>query len=138
MPGCLAKQELTAELQKAAGNLGLTATSDDGQVSGHVGKIRAKWWFGGRMVTYHMTCLLSEADHTVHFREAVAERSWGIPPPTLTVEHTTQAGWRVSGKRQDFSVSGGGELDYAQARHSIEQAVTGAGWRFQLDAGRMP
>ena len=138
MPGSLAKQDLAAELQKAAGNLGLTVTSDAGRVGGHVGKIRAKWWLGGRLVTYDMACLISEADHTVHFREDVGERSWGIPPPTLTVEMTTQAGWEVSGQRHDLSVGGGGMLDYAQARQSIERTVTAAGWQFQLDAGRRP
>ncbi len=138
MPGCLATQDLAAELQKAAFGLGLTVTSDQSRVGGHVGKIRVKWWLGGRLVTYDMACLISETDHTVHFREAVGERSWGIPPPTLTVETTAQVGREVSGQRHDVSVGGGGTINYAQARRSIEQTVTAAGWQFQLDAGRTP
>lgn len=85
-----------------------------------------------------MSCRLTESDHSVHFREAVVERSWGIPPPTLTVEKTTVSGWKRSGERTDVSLGGGGSLDYARMRAAVEKATAAAGWKFQLDGGRLP
>jgi hypothetical protein len=86
-------------LQKQTAGLGLTVR-EDGQhgLSGQAEKIRAKWWLGGRKVDYRMSCRLTEPDHIAHFREAVVERSWGIPPPTLTVETTSVSGWKRSGE----------------------------------------
>jgi hypothetical protein len=135
----LGKPNLIAELQKLAGTLGLTVQENAQQdLSGELESIRAKWWFGGRKATYRMSCRLSEPDHTAHFREAVTERSWGIPPPTLTVEKTTQTGWQLSGERHDVSLGGAGSIDYAKARNALQQTITAAGWQFQLEVGRMP
>jgi hypothetical protein len=108
------------------------------ELVGEVTAIRAKWWFGGRTVTYRMSCRLTEADHTVHVREAVIERAWGIPPPTFGVETTTVRGWKLSGRRADVSTGGGGSLDYASARESVERASAEAGWTFDFEGGRMP
>src|SRR5450756_2208045 len=107
-------------------------------LSGEAETIGAKWWFGGRKVAYRMSCRLTGADHTVHFREAVVERSWGIPPPALTVETTSVRGWKRSGERHDVSVGGGGTLDYAKVRDAVEKASAAAGWKFHLEGGRMP
>jgi hypothetical protein len=85
-----------------------------------------------------MSCRPTEQDHTIHFREAVVERSWGIPPPTLTVEKTTVSGWKRLGERKDISVGGGGTLDYAKVRNAVETASVAAGWKFQLEGGRLP
>jgi len=85
-----------------------------------------------------MSCRLTESDHTVHFREAIVERSWGIPSPTLTVETTTTSGWMLNDKRRDVSIGGGGSLDYGQVRRAVEQAAVAAGWNFHLEGGRMP
>ncbi len=85
------------------------------------------------------SCQLTEPDHTVHFGEdRPVERSWGIPPPTLTVETTTTSGWKRNEKRTDVSVGGGGSLDYGQVRQAVEQAAVAAGWNFHLEGGRMP
>jgi hypothetical protein len=139
VPKSLPKQDLAAELQKTAENLGLTVTSEASRVGGHVGKISAKWWLGGRIVTYDMSCLISETDHTVHFREAVRKRNWGVPPPAFTIEARMEARHRDSGQQRDLALrSGGGALDYSRARPSIEQAVTAAGWQFELDAACAP
>lgn len=135
----LSEHDLTAELQRQAAAAGLTLRADAPHaLSGEAESIRAKWWFGGRKVAYRMSCGLAEADHTVQFREAVLERSWGIPPPTLTVETTTVSGWKRSGTRRDLSVGGGGALDYAKVRNAIEAATVAAGWTFHLDGGRLP
>jgi hypothetical protein len=139
MPGFLAKDDLVTELQKLAGAFGLTlGEGAQLELTGETESIRAKWWLGGRKISYRMSCRPSESDHTVHFREAIVERSWGIPPPTFTVETTTQAGWKRSGERRDASFGGGGSVDYAQMRHAVEKAVAAAGWQFHLDGGRMP
>src|SRR5664280_2641237 len=109
MPDIRSKHDLVAELQKQTSALGLNVHADAEQgLRGEAEKIGAKWWLGGRKVAYRMSCRPTEADHTVHFREAVVERSWGIPPPTLTVETTTVSGWKRSGTRKDVSVGGGG------------------------------
>jgi hypothetical protein len=139
MPEILARRELLADLEKKAEALGLSV-HDDAQegCSGEVESIRAKWWLGGRKVVYRMSCRLTESDHTVHFREAAIERSWGIPPPTLTVETTTTRGWKLDEKRTDVSVGGGGSLNYGQVREAVEKATASAGWNFHLEGGRMP
>jgi post-segregation antitoxin (ccd killing protein) len=77
MPDKLSERDLIAELQKQAPAAGLNvhANAQHG-LSGEAERIGAKWWLGGRNVTYHMSCNLTEADRTVHFREDVVERSW--------------------------------------------------------------
>jgi hypothetical protein len=139
MDGPANESDLATELQRQAAAAGLTVRADGAHdVKGESENIKAKWWLGGRKVTYRMSCHLDEADHTVHFREAVIERSWGIPPPTLTVETTTVSGWKRSGERHDLSMGGGGALDYAKVRDAIEAASKTAGWTFQFEGGRMP
>jgi hypothetical protein len=133
MPNILSERDLIAELQKQTAGLGLTVREDGRHgLSGQAEKIRAKWWLGGSKVDYRMSCRLTEPDHIAHFREAVVERSWGIPPPTLTVETTSVSGWKRSGERHDASVGGGGSLDYAKVRDAMETAIVAAGWKFQL------
>jgi hypothetical protein len=139
MPDILSTQDMLTELKKQTAALGLKIRDDaNQQLAGEAESIGAKWWLGGCKVTYRMSCRPTDADHTLHFREAVAERSWGIPPPTLTIEKTTVSGWKRSGERKDISVGGGGTLDYARVRDAVEQAVTAAGWKFHLEGGRMP
>ena len=139
MPEILAKQALLTELEKKSEAFGLSVHEDAQEgCSGELEAIQAKWWFGGRKVAYRMSCRLTEADHTVHFREAAIERSWGIPPPTLTVQTTRTSGWKLDEKRTDVSVGGGGSLNYGQVRQAVEQASVAAGWNFQLEGGRAP
>ena len=139
MPDILAKRDMLTELEKKSQALGLNVHDDAEEgFRGEVESIRAKWWLGGRKVAYYMSCRLTESDHTVHFRESSVERSWGIPPPTLTVETTTTSGWKRNEKRSDVSVSGGGSLNYGQVRDALEQAAAAAGWKFNLEGGRMP
>ncbi|MBI3705910.1 MAG: hypothetical protein HY244_19115 [Rhizobiales bacterium] len=139
MADALSAQDLLADLREQAAMLGLSVR--DGahrELLGEVASIGAKWWLGGRKVNYKMACRLAEAERRLHFREAVVEKSWGIPPPTLTVEKTTVSGWKRSGERTDVSLGGGGKLDYARVREAVERAAVAAGWRFQLEGGRMP
>ena len=140
MPGILSAQDLLAELRKQAAILGLAVRDGAHQeLLGEVESIGAKWWLGGRKVNYKMSCRLAEAERRLHFREAVVEKSWGIPPPTLTVEKTTVRGWQRSGERTDISLGGGGgKLDYARVREAMERTAVAAGWTFHLEGGRMP
>ena len=138
MPNILTQRDLIAELRKQIAALGLNVLEDNQELSGEAESIRAKWWFGGRKVSYRMSCRPRESDHTVDFREAVVERSWGLPPPTLSVETTSVSGWKRSGVRKDISVGGGGSLDFAEVRDAVEAATAAAGWRFHLVGGRMP
>lgn len=139
MSAIRSKQDLLAELQKQTSALGLNVHGDaaDG-LSGQGEAIKAKWWLGGRKVDYRMSCRPVEQDHTVHFREVVVERNWGIPPPTITVETTSTSGWKRSGERKDVSVGGGGTLDYAKVRNAVEIASIAAGWKFKLEGGYRP
>lgn len=139
MSQILARRDLLAAIEKKSTALGLRILdeAEDG-CSGEVESIRAKWWFGGRKVAYRMSCRLTETDRTVHFREAAVERSWGIPPPGMTVETTSTSGWKRNEQRTDVSVGGGGSLDYGQVRNALEQTAVAAGWNFHLEGGRMP
>jgi hypothetical protein len=58
------------------------------------------------------------------------ESSWGLPPPTLTIETTSQVGSRVNTTRKDASVGGGGRLEFGKFREDFERAVQNAGWKF--------
>jgi hypothetical protein len=139
MSGGLSQFDLVARLKSKGTALGCSLR-DDGKdgLTGEIESIRAKWFLGGRKATYRMSCRLAEAERMVYFREAVSEKTWGIPPPTLTIEKETTTGWKRSGKRTDVSVGGGGTIDYARVRDGLEQVATGAGWQFRLEGGRMP
>lgn len=138
MPTPAAAADVKASVKSALAACGVAVTDKDGGLAGEAEKILAKWWLGSRKVTYRMSCRFDEAARTVHFREVVLEKSWGMPPPTLSVEVTTTSGWTRSGSRTDTSPAGGGTLDYAQARNAAEKAVTAAGWTFNFEGGRMP
>ena len=139
MSAVLTKSDLLAELKSHAIDLGLSvreAGSDE--LAGQAELIRSKWFLGGRKASYKMSCRLMEAEHAVRFREMASETSWGVPPPTFTVETTSVKGWERSGKRTDRSVGGGGTIDYARVREELKPLVTAAGWQFEFEGGRMP
>ena len=138
MPDPSSEQDLLAALKARLGALGLTVHEDGQGLTGEAQPIRSKWWLGARTVNYRMSCRPSAADRTVQFRESVTESSWGLPPPAVTVEKTKVSGWKLSGERTDASPGGGGTIDYAQVRDTVEQAVTAAGWTFHLQGGRLP
>ena len=139
MANLLSETDLVAQLEKRSADLGLVLQADAAHgFRGEAESIKAKWWLGGRKVAYRMSCRLTEADHTVHFREMVIEKNWGIPPPTLTVESTSVSGWKRSGERHDVSLGGGGTLDYGKVRNAVEQASADAGWKFDFEGGRAP
>lgn len=130
MSAVLTQSELLADLKAQAAALGLRVRDEGGD--------RAKWFLGSRKVAYRMSCRLAEAERAVHFREAISEKTWGMPPPTFTVEKTVVKGWKLSGERTDRALGGGGTLDYGRVREALQQTVTGAGWQFHLEGGRMP
>jgi hypothetical protein len=71
----------------------------------------------------------------VRYRESAIETSWGLPPPTLKFETTSQFGTRVTQTRTDTSVGGGGRLEFGKFRQQIKQAAHDAGWEFVHEVG---
>lgn len=139
MSATLSHADLLAALKSHASALGLV-TRDEGQdgFTGEAESIRAKWFLGGRKVSYRVSCRLADVERHARFREAFSEKTWGLPPPTFSVEKTMVKGWERSGQRNDRSLGGGGSIDYARAREEFKQVVTAAGWQFHFEGGRMP
>ncbi len=133
------KSRLLADLKSKVAALGLGITSDDVEgFTGQLKAIRAKWPLGARAITYRMSCRLDEAGRTVHFREAVTEASWGMPPPTFMMEWTVLKGWGRSGVRIDRWPGGAGTINQGQVREQLKQMASAAGWEFHLDGGGIP
>ena len=103
---------------------------DDHTVKSTLTAIKAKWFLGERKVTNNFTCTLDTASHEAHFRESAIESTGGMPPPTFTVQTTSQYGSCVNTTRVDKSVGGGGILEFGKFRAEVEQAVKDAGWEF--------
>ncbi len=75
---------------------------------------------------HNFTCTLDPASHEAHFRESAVESTWGVPPPTFTVQATSQYGARVKETRVDKGLGGSGILEFGKFREEVEQA----GWEF--------
>jgi len=130
----LSQAELLARLSSIASSHGGTASMpNDHTVKGPLTAIKAKWLLGGRKVTSNFTCTLDTASHEARFRESAIESTWGLPPPTFTVQTTSQYGSRVNTTRVDKSVGGGGILEFGKFREEVEQAVKDAGWEFVFE-----
>ena len=121
----LSRAELLARLSSLATSHGGTAsTPDDRSVEATLTAILSKWFLGGRRVTSHFRCSLDAATHEAHLRESAVGTSWGLPPPSFTVETNSQSGNRV-----DTSVDGGA-LEFGKFRKTAKEVVQDAGWRF--------
>lgn len=123
------------ELQKrisacATSREGNARVPDGRTVEGTLTAITSKWFLGGRKVTNNFRCVLDQDSGVVHFRETAVESSWGMPPPTLTVETSSQCGSRVRQARTDKAVGGGGRLDFGQFREDVEKVANESGWKF--------
>ena len=126
--------ELMQRLSLVASSHGGTSSMpDDHTVAGTLTAIKAKWFLGGRKVMSKFVCVLDPSAHDAHFRESAVESSWGLPPPTFTVQTTSQYGTRVNATRADKSVGGGGILEFGAFRESVEQTVKDAGWEFTYE-----
>jgi hypothetical protein len=130
----LSQAELLSQLLAVAtANTGTALSATDGTITGTLTAIKTKWILGGRKVTSNFRCMLDPATHEAHFRESAVESSWGLPPPTFTVETTSQFGSRVNTSRTDKGVGGGGTLEFGKFREEFERAVQDAGWKFVYD-----
>jgi hypothetical protein len=130
-PSTLSQAELLSTLLAVATvNTGTALSATDGTLTGTLTAIKAKWLLGGRKVTSSFRCTLDPATHEAHFRESAMESSWGLRPPTFTVETTSQFGSRVNTSRKDAGVGGGGELEFGKFRQDFERTVQDAGWKF--------
>ena len=114
----------------ASSHGGTSSIPDDHTVTGTLTAIKAKWLLGERKVTNNFTCTLDPASHEAHFQESAVETSWGMPPPTFTVQTTSQYGAPVKATRVDKGVGGGGVLEFGTFRESVERTVKDAGWDF--------
>ena len=132
----LSGAELIARLTATTAAHDVEASSDSRTIRGAHEAIKSKWFLGGRKVTYKMSCEIDEPSRSVRFRESSVESSWGVPPPALTVEKTTERGARVTESRTERAVGGGGRLDYGSLRADVEDAVRSAGWKFVFESGR--
>ena len=125
------QSDLLSQLSSIASSCGGTSSMpDDHTVTGTLTAITSKWFLGGRKVTSNFTCTLDPSTHEAHFRESAVESTWGMPPPTFTVQTTSQYGARVKETRVDKGIGGGGSLEFGTFRESVEQAVKDAGWDF--------
>jgi hypothetical protein len=123
--------ELLSQLSSIANSCGgISSMPDDHTVTGRLTAIKAKWLLGERKVMNTFTCTLDPASHKAHFRESAVETSWGLPPPTFTVQTTSQFGTRVKETRVDKGAGGGGILEFGKFREEVEEAVKHAGWVF--------
>jgi len=140
MAGIASKAEILNNLKTEAKHLGLTLHDESGEgFKGDVESILIKWMLGQRKMVYKMSCVLSEPDHIANFREVVKESSWGLLPPTLTVESTSTKGWERSGTHTEKPLGGkGGTVDFGKVRESLKQTVAAGGWQFHLDGGKLP
>jgi hypothetical protein len=130
----IAESDLMAKISDVVEAAGGTISSrDDHALIGTLTAIKAKWFFGGRKVTDRVTCRLVSDAHEVHLREVAIETSWGLPPPTFTLETTTQSGSRVTSIRTDRAIGGGGRLEFGRFRDAVEEASRQAGWSFVYD-----
>lgn len=130
----IAESDLLEKIAEAVQAAGGTITSRDAHaVNATLTAIMSKWFLGGRKVTDTVTCRLVPEAHEVHLREVAMETSWGMPPPTFTVETTTQSGTRVTSTRTDTSVGGGGRLEFGKFREELAKVTRDAGWTFVYD-----
>ncbi len=137
--GAVTKTDLFVRLQEASRAAGLAITPDGSDAfRGQIDSIRAKWFLGAIKVRYTFSCRLDDSSHTVHFREAVKESAWGLPPPTFFTEKTSQRGAQVTISREQVSVGGGGRLEFGRLREALEKLTGDAGWKFQCEAVHTP
>ena len=134
------KTEILANLKAAAKRLGLNLRDESSEgFKGDVESIQIKWLLGQKKMVYQMSIRLAETDRVANFREVVKERSWGLLPPTLTVEKTSVKGWERSGTHTEKPLGGGGgTVDFDKVREALKQVVAAGGWQFHLEGGRMP
>ena len=133
------KSDLLAGLKAKAVELGLTVKEEkDGGFVAEVEAVLIKWALGKKSTVFKMSVTIGEAG-VVKYRDMVKERSWGLLPPTLTVEKTTTSGWTRSGTSSESAPgAGGGKVDYGKVRNGLQAAATAAGWQFELEGGRAP
>jgi hypothetical protein len=130
--------ELLAKLRSLAESEGLHADSLLNKLTAEREIPLGKWFLGGRKVVYRMSCAVDEVEHGVRFRESTTETSWGVPPPTLRTETTSQSASHVWHAATVTSTGGRAGFNIGQVRDHFEAAVGAAGWRFRLEAGRRP
>lgn len=135
----LSKDLLSNRLRTLAETGGLHVISAaPNQLTAELETPLGKWFLGGRTAVYRMSCDLDEVAHDLRFRESTTESSWGIPPPSLKMEVTSQHGTRTTQATSVRTPGGGGQFNIGRLRQEVEAAAGEAGWQFHLDTGRRP
>jgi len=135
----LDRTALLAALKAQIQALGLKVIEDNADgFRAEQENILIKWLLGQRKALYRMAVKLSDADHTANFREMVKENSWGLLPPTLTIETTSIRGTQPSGTHEERSLAGGGKIDFGRVREGLKKTIADAGWAFHYEAARAP
>ncbi len=138
MPAPLPKEALIDVLKRAARAHGMHCHRVDHEgLRAELETTSARWFFGGRTVTYHVGCRLDEATHTVRFREAITDETWGIPAPFVWVERGP-ARPADAAQRPEAAPEPPGPIEYLRIRRDIEEAVRRAGWQFIFERGQKP
>lgn len=127
----VAPDELRSQIAACAiARGGSSRTPYEHTVEGTLTVITSQWFLGGRMVKNNFRCHLDADTRTVRFRETAAEASWGMPPPTLTIQTTSQHGARVNASRTGRAPGGGGRLEFGRFREDVEKVANDSGWTF--------
>jgi hypothetical protein len=135
----LDRNALFASLKTQLQALGLKIIEDKPEsLRAEQENILVKWLLGQRKVQYRMAIRLADADHTANFRDMVKENSWGLLPPTLTIETTSIHGVERSGTHEERSLAGGGKVDFGKVREALKKTVADAGWSFHYEAAQTP
>jgi hypothetical protein len=135
----LDRNALLTALKTQIQALGLKVIEDKGDgFRAEQENILVKWLLGQRKVLYRMAVRLADADHSANFRDMVKENSWGLLPPTLTIETTSLHGTERSGTHEERSLAGGGKVDFGKVREALKKSIADAGWAFHYEAGRVP
>ncbi len=123
---------LQNSLMQKLSSAGWTVRSDGSQISAEREEILSKWMLGKRSVKLQLGLAFDEPNKTLTFLEVMVEKSSGLPPPNLSMTTTSQNSKKVTERRTDISVGGGGTLDYGNARQWIERECGNEGWTFKI------
>lgn len=135
----IAMSDLIANLSSAAAAQGIAVQRDSAMIlRGTKEAIRAKWFLGGNKSVYSFSCRLDQATHTATFREMIADRSWGIAPPSFKVESYSQSGTTVTSKQREAAVGGGGSQELGPWRKACTTVVEKSGWSFRYEPAAAP
>ena len=133
------RQEIIRAIMAALANYPQLVLTPGRQADLEIANVLAdgNWTVGKKKVEYSARLLADEATRTVTFWEMIKESGCGLGA-LFSCQKTVYRsdGKVISGQVQETDYGFGGKVidynwDYAQVRRLVEQAVQGAGWRFE-------